>query len=399
MRILMVTGEFPPLEGGVGAFTDRISQAIIDQGHQVDILTSCNGIATTPATEASGATVHRTIGSWSLLGLRRLHRWIRKLQPDVVNVQYEPAAYGMQAGVNFAPSILGRSGAFPWIVTFHDLLPPYLFPKAGPLRMWSVRWLAHRAAGTIATNQEDWAALQRMRGPSWPPLRLIPIGSNIHAHPLPRRNRQQWRAEFGLRPDDLLIGFFGFMNRTKGIETLLSALSYIVAQGYPAQLVFIGGKTGSSDITNVRYAEEIDRLISNLGLTNRILRTGYASSAEISAALRAIDVCAHPFCQGGSLRHGTLHAALAHGCAIVTTHVADELPFDIDMDLLPSLTPGGNVMLVPPEDSAALAEAIIKVTSDQALNQRLRSGATALARQFSWPSIASETIAFFESLL
>ena len=42
MHIGIITGEFPPMEGGVGDYTLELSTALVDSGHTVDILTSSN---------------------------------------------------------------------------------------------------------------------------------------------------------------------------------------------------------------------------------------------------------------------------------------------------------------------------------------------------------------------
>ncbi|MCA9946339.1 MAG: glycosyltransferase, partial [Anaerolineales bacterium] len=40
LKIGLVTGEFPPMEGGVGAFTAELAKALHQLGHTVHIITS-----------------------------------------------------------------------------------------------------------------------------------------------------------------------------------------------------------------------------------------------------------------------------------------------------------------------------------------------------------------------
>ncbi len=40
MRIGLVTGEFPPMEGGVGAFTDQLARSLAALDHEIHIITS-----------------------------------------------------------------------------------------------------------------------------------------------------------------------------------------------------------------------------------------------------------------------------------------------------------------------------------------------------------------------
>ena len=40
MRIGLVTGEYPPLEGGVGAFTEQLARALHARGHEIHVITT-----------------------------------------------------------------------------------------------------------------------------------------------------------------------------------------------------------------------------------------------------------------------------------------------------------------------------------------------------------------------
>ena len=374
------------MEGGVGAFTHQLALAIRAAGHEVHVLTTGSGATG----DEDGLIVHRSVRHWNPAGIAAARRRLHALAPDVVNLQYEPAAFGMRGSITLARELLMSGSLASLVVTFHDLLPPYLFPKAGPLRQKSVWRLARSADGVIATNHEDLEALSNARrGRVSSPLRLIPIGSNITAAPPPDFDRKRWRGTRGFAPDDLVVGFFGFLNRTKGIETLLDAAAELANEGVPLHLLFIGGRTGTSDATNAAYAREVDARIEALGLGMRVQWTGFAASEEVSAALKSIDICALPYREGANLRHGTLHAALAHGCAIVTARAASPTP---------ELRDGRAVMLIPPGDAAALARALRALAVDRAARDALSRGATALAARFTWPAIAAETLAFFESL-
>ena len=62
----------------------------------------------------------------------------------------------MHPAINFLPRRLRKKNPhLRWVTTFHDLLPPYLFPKAGPLRERVTRILANNSDVSIATNERD----------------------------------------------------------------------------------------------------------------------------------------------------------------------------------------------------------------------------------------------------
>ena len=270
------------------------------------------------------------------------------------------------------------------LTTFHDLRVPYLFPKAGPLRWQAVLALARGSNASVITNPTDWL---KMRGAGLlPRLRPIPIGSNIRSEPSAgydrNRQREQWRAA----PDDWLLAYFGFLNASKGGETLIRTLAELVRAGKPARLLMVGGKVGSSDATNLAYLARVEALIDELGVADRVNWTGFTPSQEVSDNLLATDCAVLPYREGASLRHGSLMAALAHALPICSTEVPSAVR-DV-AGLFPMLRNGETSLLVPPDDPVATAQAVTDLMSNPTLRSRLASGARELSQQFEWGAIA-----------
>ena len=381
MHIGLISGEYPPDQGGVGDFTRELGHALAELGHEVHVIAG-----ESPTSNIQHPiTIHRMMSGWRWGCWKQILSLARELELDVLNVQYQAAAYDMHPAINFVP---GKKIRPPVVVTFHDLKVPYLFPKAGPLRRWVVRALAQRADGVIVTNRED--ELQAANS-EWQIANLtrIPIGSNIIPRLSGEHDRDTWRTQWGLEPDDLLLGYFGFLNESKGGEELMQTLALLVEQGLPAHLLMIGGRVGSSDPTNQAYAERVENLIASLDLNERVHWSGYANPEEVSAGLLTVDVCVLPYRDGVSFRRGTLHACLAHGRAIVTTRPAVSLP---------QVRDGENMLLTEPRNTKGLAEAAARIAANPTLRTRLEMGAEALAAQFTWEHIARQTAALFRRL-
>ncbi|MCB0189724.1 MAG: glycosyltransferase family 4 protein, partial [Caldilineaceae bacterium] len=267
----------------------------------------------------------------------------------------------------------------PWRVawTYHDLLVPYLFPKAGArLRQWVTAQPAHNSDLVVVTNEADRCALYATQHVA---AVKIPIGSNIApAQPSPAA-RQSRRAQRGYRDEQLVLGYFGFLNRSKGGLTLIETLDRLLQRGYDAHLLMIGERVGASDATNDHYLHEVEAEIAERGLMTRVRWTDHQPDAEVSADLAAIDVLLMPYLDGASLRRGTLMAGLAHGCAIVTTTPQGPLPELVD---------GRDLCYVPPQDSSAAADAVVQLWDDPQRRQRLGEQARQQSAQFTWSAIA-----------
>jgi glycosyltransferase involved in cell wall biosynthesis len=374
MRIGIITGEFPPMHGGVGDYTHALAVALAEQGAEVHVITDTRCIQH----QSSVITLHPIIRRWSFPSLLRIRALARQLKLDWLNIQYQAAAYGLGAPIHFLPDVAGVPAA----VTFHDLRVPYLFPKAGRLRDWAVTHLAKAAAGAIVTDAADEAELRR-RGVSR--VARIPIGSNIPVQPPADFDRAHFRSTLGVGADDFLLGYFGFLNHSKGGDTLIRALSVLAERKARVKLALIGGQAGGSDPTDIAFAAEIEKLIARHGLENRIIRSGFISAMEVSAHLLACEAIVLPYRDGASLRRGSLMAALAHGCAIVSTE--PQAP-------IPELRDGVNIRLVPPDSPPALVLALSELLGSPGLRARLGAAARETARQFEWPHIAARMLDF-----
>lgn len=368
LRIGFITGEYLPMTGGVGAFTHILARTLASQGHEIHVLTDERGYQ-----PHAGITLNASVRGWGLAALRMAHTWAAGL--DVVAVQYQTAAYGMSPVVHWLPDVVHP---IPVVTTFHDLRYPYLFPKAGGLRPWIVRRLARASAGVIATNHEDSDALG-----FHPHAALIPIGSNIASVAQTDADRAAVRLQLGIDADTFTIAYFGFINTSKGVATLIDALNLAAQSGLRWRVIMIGDREGASDPTNRAYAAQIDHQIARYGLQDAVLWTGYADEADVSAYLYAANCIALPYRDGASLRRGTLMAALTAGRPIITTRPSVAIPDFID---------GENMLLVSPDDAPALLTTLRRLAEDSLLQHHLSAGAGLLANNFGWDEIARRTV-------
>lgn len=382
MNIGLIAGEYPPMQGGLGDFTRELARAIaIGGAHVPHVLALITPNAPTHEV-IDGVQVHRTVRRWGWHTWRELQAWVHEHQIDVLNLQYQAAAYQMHGAINLLPLMWAKmTQSVPLVVTFHDLRVPYLFPKAGALRWQVVLQMARSAAASIVTNAEDEATLAAH---GIAKLARIPIGSNITPTRLDAFDAPAWRQAHHIPHDPALIGYFGFMNESKGGETLIRALAALRQHGLNVAVLQIGGQTGASDPTNIAYLQRLSQLARELKVQTHIHATGFLDDRAVSEAFAACACLALPYRDGVSFRRGTLMAALVHGCAIVTT--APKVA-------MPEVIHGVNLWLAPPDAPEPLADGIRRVLQEADLRQRLQQGALALGARFGWDRIAAETVA------
>lgn len=395
LKLGLITGEYPPMQGGVGAFTQELAKALAQLGHEVHIFTSRQARPPThkpnwrdllKPIDLGFAQLHPRGKRWNWSDVSLMADFVQEYNLELINIQYQAAAYNLHnPAINLAPWRL--KGLVPTVVTFHDLRVPYLFPKAGGLRPWMIQWMCRQSHGVIVTNPEDYQSASQYRPKertdNW--LRLIPIGSNITVHPPTPQEIAQVRQALGLSTEAFLWGYFGFLHPSKGADTLIEAL----AKSQPnTHLVFMGGRTGSSDNrTNTLFLEQLQRQIDRLGLAEKVHWTEFMPDEQLSAYLCAADLMVMPYQDGVSLRRGSLMAVLAHGRPLITT---------LPQTVTPELIHGENVWFVPASDPPALAQAIQQLQNQPTLRQKLGQGASQVANLFNWDKIAAQTASFFQ---
>ena len=413
LRVALITAEYPPQQGGVGDYTACLAAALVRQGCAVEVLTTAptTGVPPPPldpsgcagADEASRVRVRREVRGWGWGLWRQMPGLLAASCAEVAIIQYQTGAYGLHPAINGLPGWLRRRRpGLPVLTTMHDLREPYLFPKAGRLRRTVNRRLMRDSAAIVVTNPQDAAALppslaRRAAG--------IPIGANITPHPPPGWSRDAWRVARGIPLDAPLIAYFGFLNSSKGLTTLLAALQQVrAAGGYPlgaVRLLMAGGGVGSSDPTNQAVADAITEQAAALGVADAIHWTGYVPPMGVSAALLSADLAVLPFADGASFRRGSLLAVMAHGLPVVTTTPPPAEKASRSGPLVafadwPRLHDAENALLAPVDDAAALAAAITRVVRERLLRDRLAAGARKTAAWFDWDRIAREYLALFE---
>lgn len=380
------------MRGGVGAYTAALASALQKQHVQVSVLTrraSGRFPGPTPDTlidqtehlsekGSTSVTVYRVIERWGPHIFWAVPNYANTIKADWIHVQYQTAAFGMNPAINFGPDCWQSRGMENIAWTYHDLLVPYLFPKIGDrMRRWVTEKPAKTSKLTIVTNEGDHAEL-RKRGIA---AVKIPIGSNVRGVELSCQERMARRKLRGYEGNDLVIAYFGFLNRSKGGITLIHTLFRLQKERQHVFLLMIGEKIGASDPSNREYLFEVDRLIAELGLTDRVQWTGHQSDEDVGADLNACDVLFMPYEDGASLRRGTLMAGLANGCAIVTTQPKQPIPELVD---------GEHLMYVPPRSPDSAARIIAYLADSGSVTAQLRRNAREISLRFSWGSIATQ---------
>lgn len=183
------------------------------------------------------------------------------------------------------------------------------------------------------------------------------------------------RRKLGLTPDEPVLLFFGFVREYKGLRTLLDALPQMRKRHPGLKLLVVGEFYESRSV--------YDNKISELGLKDAVvIRDDYVPNEEVGVYFAAADCVVLPY--RTATQSGIIQVAYALNLPVISTDVGG---------LGEVVVNGETGYLVPPNDPAALAEAVGKFYAAGGRAAFSENVAQARAR-FSWDGLI-ETIAAF----
>ena len=278
-KICIITGHFPPQHSAVGDYVLRLSEALVDNGAQVCVLTS---ISARETVIKEGVKVFAVTNRWGARGVWQIIKILRQVKPRVVSLQYTPQMYnryGIALAVALLPLVIRFILKLPVITTCHEFISPSPRTfKAAFLQVFYVMQTFLILLGScrvVVPVERHIEILETYYRPLARKARLIPVGSNI---PVCTINNQISARENISRQENWTITTLGTGHLWWNYEFALRVTSLIRQKGYNIRLVCIGG----IEKTNPSYFVTLRSLAERLGLNKCVTWTGYRAAEDLS---------------------------------------------------------------------------------------------------------------------
>ena len=191
-----------------------------------------------------------------------------------------------------------------------------------------------------------------------------------------RWTKEAARRELGLNPEDRLLLFFGFVRPYKGLHHLLAAMPTILQQ--IELTLFVVGEFW-------RGKAEIENHIAQLGLDKHVrLIDRYVPNERVELFFAAANLVVLPY--EAATGSGILQIALGLERPSVVTDVGG---------LADIVVHGETGLVVPPRDSTALAEAIVRYFEEN-LESKFVENIHRSQERFSWDVMVKTIESFGE---
>lgn len=300
---------------------------------------------------AMARALKKTINEFDII---HLHSW-RHFQD--IAVHYYSKKYGV-------PYILQAHGSLPRIMTKQML--KWIYDVSFGNR------LLRDASKVIALSQLE---AQQYRGMGVPEekIAIVPNGIDLSEYAvLPPKGC--FKRKFGIGDDEKIMLYVGRLHESKGLDLLARAFKIVSKGVNNVRLVVVGPDDG--------YATAFSRLISSLGIEEKVLFTGFVEKKGKLAAFVDSDVFVTPRFYGFPVTF--LEACLA-GCPIITA--SDELDWI-----------NNNVGYVTEYSSDALAKAVATVLHDEQVNRTFRNNCRHIIKNFDISTVTRQVEKVYEEV-
>jgi glycosyltransferase involved in cell wall biosynthesis len=362
---VVLIGPYAPYRGGIAHFGETLRGGMEARGHSVTPLTFSRQYPSlffpgktqfAPGARSESDAPRLLDSCWPPSWFRTARRVARgggpDDRPDAALFQYWMPFFAPAYGT--VARLLRRHGV-PSLAVVHNATPHERFPLGNTL----TRFFLKACAGHLALSGAVRESLRALGGEA--PVQQA-------AHPVYDRfgatlARAEARAALGLPQKAPVLLFFGFVRAYKGLDVLLDAMPRVLKALPEAHLVVAGEFYDDP----APYRAQIRRH----GLGRRVhVYDQYVPDDEVPRYFAAADAVVQPY--RTATQSGVAQIAFHFDRPVITTDVgglAEHIPHE----------QAG--LVAPPEDPAALAEAVARFFAEDGLAARLRRGVRRLKRQ------------------
>jgi glycosyltransferase involved in cell wall biosynthesis len=226
-----------------------------------------------------------------------------------------------------------------------------------------------------------WAAERFARHPNFvPKIRVVYNAVDLKKI---SQAREGLRSEYGLRPNLLLVGIVGTLKPIKGQEVFLQMARYVLDAGVEAHFFIVG----ADPLPSEPYLKKLHVMVEELGLQGKVWFTGFRK--DNLDVIRSLDILVSASTEEALGR--TLIEAMAMSCPVVATNVGG-IPEVVEDEV--------TGLIVPPQDAAVIAEAVIRLARDPGLRNHLgAAGRDKVEAQFSMERFIEKIEAIYSEVL
>ncbi len=307
---IAVIGNFLPRRCGIATFTNNFVQSVLQAGklnnEQPDIFVVA--MNDPDQTYAYPDIVTHTIRQQEPEDYLTAADYINASGADICVLQHEFGIYGGDGGVYVLALV--QKLKMPLVVTFHTVLKTPSFHEKN-----IVRKLGETARQLVVMSKMAVTFLTGI-------YRIPPQKIQVIHHGVPDFSHVEKDDAPKLHFEGrTLLSTFGFLGRSKGIETVINALPSVVGK-HPEVLYAVVGNTHPNVVKHAgeEYRNSLKQLVSKHHLENNVVFIDeFLPENELEKYLQHVDIYVTPYLNEAQITSGTLCYAIGSGTCVVST--------------------------------------------------------------------------------
>jgi glycosyltransferase involved in cell wall biosynthesis len=404
LRIALISEHASPLaasggvdSGGQNVYVAQVARGLARAGHDVDVLTRRDDpLMPTVTHMAPGVRVIQIdAGPASFVAKEAMLPYMDEFAAACETLMRHGRSYDLVHANFFMSGLVARRLkarlGMPYVITFHALglvrrqyqQQADAFP---PERIDIEREVARDADAIIAECPQDELDQVRLYGVPSHRIRMVPCGFDSGEFSPMARARA--REQLGLDQGDFIVLQLGRLVPRKGIDNVIRAMGHL-PEGIPARLLVVGGDDAEPDEARTPEIGRLRRIARTCGVQDKVTFTGRRLRPDLRAYYAAANVfVTTPWYEPFGI---TPLEAMACGVPVVASAVGG---------LQYSVTDGVTGQLVPPNDPAALAQALARLHANPRLAQAMgRAGMRRVRSLFTWERVSRMLMDVYEDVL
>ena len=361
---IVILGPAYPYRGGIAAFNERIAYQLMEEGHEVEILTFTvqypsflfpgkTQYSESPA--PAGLSIERVANSCNPFNWIKVGRKIRKMNPDMLIVKFWIPLLAPCLGTI---SRIAKRNKNIKVISILDNIVPHEKRFADKLL---AKYFVNSIDAFIAMSDSVMKDVKALDSKNKPKL--------FSPHPLydhfgEQMTKQEATEHLGLDVDTNYVLFFGFIREYKGLDWLIEAMSDSRLKNVNLKLIVAGEFYGDSS----KYT----KLAEDCGLSDKIIwRTDFIPDEEVKYYFNVADLVAQPY--KTATQSGVTQIAYHFEKPMLVTNVGG----------LAEIIPDGKVGYVVAPEVNAIADAIFDFFSSEKYHA-FDEGIKVQKNRFSW---------------
>ena len=363
---IAVIGNYLPRQCGIATFTTDLCEAISAEYGTARLLAL-------PVNDIENGYDYPARVRWSLAqddltSYQEAAEFLNFNNIDMVCLQHEYGIFGGPAGSHILRLLRGLK--MPLVTTLHTVLR-----EPDPNQLMVMEEIAELSDRLIVMSQLSSQFLQEIYKVPGSKIDMIPHG----VPDLPFLDPNFYKDRFGVEGKAVLLTF-GLLSPNKGIESVIQALPQILSKHKNVAYI-VAGATHPHILRREgeKYRASLEALAKKVGVESQVIfHNRFVSPDEMVQFIGAADIYITPYRHEAQVVSGTLAYALGAGKAIIST------PYWHAIELLND----GRGVLVPFQNTAAIAQKTIELLDTPAIRHAMRKRAYLFAREMIWKRVA-----------